>query len=200
MDMLATSLLDTWFADALEGPREATARNKVWFQADPQFDAMLRERYGDLPERILAGEFDDWKLAPRSALARILALDQIPRNIHRGTARAFAFDAQAREAAAEAVERGHDLALHPLESIFVYLPFEHAEDAATQARSVACFGELLARAPANQIGIFEGCLDYAHRHAEVIRRFGRFPHRNEMLGRPCTAEEAAYLRDGGQRF
>lgn len=199
-DQLAEALLDTWFGSALDGPAQADARSKLWFRATAEFDAGLRDRFGTLPDRIRAGEFDAWKLAPRTALACVIALDQIPRNVHRGTAAAFAADAEALACAIEAVERKHDLAVHPLQAVFMYLPFEHAEDAAMQARSIELFAKLRVRAPGDLAHLFDGYLDYAHRHAEVIAKFGRFPHRNEILGRQPTPAETAYLLGGGQRF
>lgn len=197
---LADQLLDTWFGSALDGPHEAQARNAVWFRATPAFDAELRTRFGTLPDRLRAGEFGDWRAAPHTTLARVIALDQIPRNIHRGTPAAFAYDGAALDAALDALARGHDLVVHPLHAVFLYLPFEHAEDASMQARSIACFTALRARAPDGLAPLFDSYLDYAHRHAEVIARFGRFPHRNDVLGRESTPQEDAYLRAGGQRF
>jgi len=197
---LADSLLQTWFGEALDNPAEAEARNTVWFRPTTEFDTRLRERFGSLPDRIRAGEFDDWTLAPPTALACVIALDQIPRNIHRGTAAAFAYDASALASTIAAIARGHDVHLHPLQAVFMYLPFEHAEDAAMQARSVDLFTQLRARAPSTLSPLFDSYLDYAHRHAEVIARFGRFPHRNEILNRTPTAAEEAYLLGGGQRF
>jgi uncharacterized protein (DUF924 family) len=197
---LAEEILAFWFGRATADAAAAQARSKLWFRATPAFDRELVQRFGALPDRIRAGEFDAWRLAPRTALARILALDQFPRNLHRGSARAFAYDAAALAAATDALERNHDEALHPLEAVFVYLPFEHAEDAAMQARAVERFERLRARAPRALAALFDGYLDYAQRHARVIARFGRFPHRNDILGRPATAAELAYLAGGGQRF
>lgn len=199
-DALAESLLATWFGAALDAPAQAEARNQLWFRATPEFDARLRDRYASLPDRIRAGEFEAWKLAPRTALACVIALDQIPRNIHRGTAAAFAYDTEALASALDAVARGYDLAVQPLQAVFLYLPFEHAEDAAMQSRSIDLFTSLRTRAPAQLAHLFDGYLDYAQRHAEVIARFGRFPHRNEILGRRPTPAEDAYLLGGGQRF
>lgn len=199
-DILAETLLDAWFGSALDSPERAEARSRLWFRATEQFDAELRDRFGTLPERIRAGEFEAWTLAPRTALARVIALDQIPRNIHRGTVSAFDCDAAALASAIDATARGHDLAVHPLQAVFMYLPFEHAEDAAMQARSVDLFRGLRERAPAGLVGLFDSYLDYAQRHAAVIEQFGRFPHRNEILGRQPTPEEESYLRGGGQRF
>lgn len=199
-DVRAQALIDFWFGDASSAPAAARERNKIWFQATASFDDVLRSRYGDLPSRLQAGEFTNWGSTPRTGLARILAFDQIPRNIFRGTPAAFAFDALARRAALEFIERGEDQALHPIEAVFVYLPFEHAEDEALQRRSVDLFRALLARAPADLSDLFESYLDYAERHRKVIVEFGRFPHRNATIGRPATPAEIAYLEGGGQRF
>jgi len=199
-DARAHALLDLWFGDAPPDPATARERSKIWFQATPSFDELLRSRFVDLPNRLCAGEFAHWRNSPRTALARIVALDQIPRNVFRGTSAAFAFDALAQEAAIEAVERQFDRALHPIEAVFVYLPFEHAEHEELQQRSIALFSALRKRSPAALDDLFDSYVDYAQRHANVITQFGRFPHRNATLGRAETAAEAAYLAGGGQRF
>ncbi len=196
----ADALLDFWFGHAALEPSAARERNKTWFQAPPSFDALLRSRYVDLPYRLSAGEFPDWGSAPRTALARIVALDQVPRNVFRGTPAAFAFDLLAQEAAIAAVEQEFDRALHPIEAVFVYLPFEHAEDRDLQQRSIELFAGLRSRSPAALDDLFDSYVDYAHRHAKVIAQFGRFPHRNTTLRRAETPAEAAYLAGGGQRF
>lgn len=197
----AEALLHTWFGEApLDDAAAADARNRRWFQAQPEFDALLLKRYGDLPARCRAGEFAGWRDDARGMLARVVALDQLPRNVHRGTPFAFAYDTLALASATQALDLGHDQALHPLQAVFLYLPFEHAEDPGAQARCVELFTRLRARAPASLATHFDGYLDYARRHAEVIERFGRFPHRNAILGRPATPAEDAYLAAGGQRF
>jgi uncharacterized protein (DUF924 family) len=197
---LANEVLSFWFGAAAASIEAAQARSKVWFKADPAFDAELTRRFGGLPQRARAGELDAWARAPDTALARILVLDQFPRNLFRGTRDAFAFDDLAAAAAAEAIGLGFDARLHPLEASFVYLPFEHAESAQLQARAVACFEALQARAPQGLEAMFASFTDYAHRHRVLIERFGRFPHRNAILGRPSTAEEIAYLEGGAERF
>ena len=197
---LAEALLDVWFADALESTHAAKARCKIWFRHDTSFDEALAQSFGTLPQRALAGELDTWGELPRYALARIIALDQLPRNLYRDSARGFAFDPAALLAAKDAVARGHDAMLHPLEALFVYLPFEHAEDLAMQVRSVTLIENLQARAPRGLEPVFAGFADYARRHQQVIARFGRFPHRNGVLGREPTPEEIDYLGQGGERF
>jgi uncharacterized protein (DUF924 family) len=193
-------ILQCWFGAALHNAEAARARAKLWFGCSAEFDALLSQRFGDLPHRLLGGEFHEWARTPRSALARIIALDQFPRNLFRKDPQAFAFDAAAVAAALGAVESGYDTALHPLEAVFVYLPFEHAEDLGMQARAVKSFETLQTRAPQGLEALFASFTQYAHRHQRVIAEFGRFPHRNKVLGREPTPAEQAYLRAGGERF
>ena len=197
---LADEVVRFWFGAATASIEAAQARAKVWFKADPAFDEELTRRFGGLPQRARAGELDPWAGAPESALARILVLDQLPRNLFRGTPDAFAFDPLAAAAASEAIEHGFDAQLHPLMASFVYLPFEHAESAELQDRAVDCFEALQARAPQGLEAMFASFTDYAHRHRVLIERFGRFPHRNAILGRPSTADEIAHLASGAERF
>ncbi|HEY8610161.1 MAG TPA: DUF924 family protein, partial [Roseomonas sp.] len=183
------ALLDAWFGGEPDRYREA------WFRADPTFDAMLRDRFATAAETATQGRFPEWAEEPEGALALCLLLDQVPRNIHRGTARAFAADPVARAVARDAVlRRRHDLRLTPMQRIFLYLPFEHSEEMGDQDLSVALFEGLRddPRAPAPG-----GVIDYAWRHRAVIRRFGRFPHRNTILGRASTAAETMFLEMNG---
>jgi len=193
-------LLEFWFGDATASPERAVARNAVWFARDDAFDAECRTRFAPLLERAAAGELDRWRGAARSTLALVLLFDQVPRNAFRGTPRAFAYDDRALAAARAGVALGFDAHLHPVEAAFLYLPFEHAEDRAMQERGVAAFEALLARTPAGFQPIIAEYADYARRHCAVVRRFGRFPHRNALLGRPATPDEEAYLRGGGETF
>lgn len=182
----ARAVLDFWFGDA-------SAARAEWFRKDPAFDAQIRERFGMLVEAVLAGaSFGD---SPAERLARILVLDQFTRNIFRDTPRAFAGDGLACSLAQAMSDVGDDLRLPPWQRAFVYLPFEHAEDEALQDRAVRCFEALAGEVPA-----LSDMLDYARRHRNVIRRFGRFPHRNALLGRTSTAEELAFLQQPGSRF
>ena len=193
-------ILDFWFADALDSIEAAERRVGVWFASDEAFDREVRERFGALPDLAHAGGLDGWRGDPRSALALVIVLDQLPRNLHRGSSRSFRCDDRALEVAREAVAAGFDTELHPLEATFLYLPFEHAESLPHQERCVELYERLAARAPAGLEARFEGFCQYARRHREVIRRFGRFPHRNAVLGREPTSEEIAYLEGGGDRF
>jgi uncharacterized protein (DUF924 family) len=168
---------------------------KVWFTKDDAFDQAIRDRFGALIEQALRGEHESWGEDPRSALAEILVLDQLTRNAFRGTARAFAGDARALAAASRLVGARQDEALPSFMRTFVYLPFEHAESLAMQDESVRLFRRLVAGGDDPQ-----NLVDYALRHRAMIERFGRFPHRNEILGRLSTAEEIACLKQPGSRF
>ena len=192
MDTDPRDVVDFWFG--AEGSPERGRARAVWFRKDPAFDDAIRARFGGAVEAALAGAFAAWDATPEGALARVLLLDQFTRNIFRDTPRAFAGDAQALAAAQAAVARGFDRALDPLQRWFLYLPYEHAEDVAVQRQSLALF-EALTR----ETGDGEP-LEWARRHADVIFRFGRYPHRNEVLGRVSTPEEVAFLREPGSRF
>ena len=154
----------------------------------------MRERFLAIYEKAAAGDLAGWPAEPRSLLALIIVLDQFPRNMFRGAARAFSTDAQALAAAQRMVAAGWDQGLLPVERMFVYLPFEHAEDAAMQARALELFDSI---ATAPELG---DVIDYARRHQTVIARFGRFPHRNEILGRVSTPEELEFLSQPGSSF
>ncbi len=186
--LLAREVLEFWFGPA-PGPVRA-----AWFAKDPAFDEAIRQRFGATIERALAGGFVQWEIAPRGALARIVVLDQFTRNAFRDTPRAFAGDAIALACATRLADSGGDLALAAVERWFAYLPFEHAESLAAQERSLALF-ERLARDSGDAAP-----LDWARRHADVVRRFGRYPHRNAILGRRSTPAEEAFLGEPGSRF
>ena len=193
MDAQAQAVLDFWFLPP-DNPGYGQSRAE-WFRKDEAFDARIAERFGALIDDALAGGLRAWEATPHGALARLIVLDQLTRNVHRGTPRAFAGDAQALALAQSLTEQGLDQQLPPMLRAFAYLPFEHAEDLAMQARAVELF-QLLSQA---QPG-FESMLDSAQRHQEVIARFGRFPHRNAILGRPSTPQEVAFLRQPGSSF
>ncbi|MGE5539440.1 MAG: DUF924 family protein [Gemmatimonas sp.] len=183
-----TDVLAFWFGDVAGD--DFRSRKPLWFEPDAAFDAEVRNRFEDVHFAAARGELSSWRADPRGALALVIVLDQFPRNMYRGTARAFATDPQALAVAREAIDRGFDRQLAPVLRLFLYLPFEHSESLADQDRSVALFAEL---------GDAE-TLDYARRHREIIARFGRFPHRNAVLGRASTAEEVAFLKEPGSSF
>ncbi|MEZ4215985.1 MAG: DUF924 family protein [Myxococcota bacterium] len=196
------ALLAAWFEGSERDAARIAALVPRWFGGGADFDALLGEQFGGWLERAEAGDaaLDAWCATPRGALAAVLVHDQLPRNLRRGDPRAFALDAAARRIAARAIERGFDLCLRAVEAAFLYLPFEHAEDRAEQARSVALFEALRQRAPRAAAAAFDTFEDYARRHRDVVERFGRFPHRNATLGRAPTAEEEAFLAAGGDAF
>jgi len=185
-------VLDFWFG-APGSPERGKPRN-VWFKKSEAFDRELRHRFLARHESAAAGTLAAWDETPLSLLALIIVLDQFPRNMFREEARAFATDAAALAAAQRMVERTWDHDLKPLERSFSYLPFEHAEDLAQQQRSVALFERLAADS-----GLADP-LTWAQKHYDVIARFGRFPHRNQVLGRISTPEEIEFLKQAGSSF
>ena len=185
-------VLDFWFG-APDSPERGRPR-ECWFEKSESFDGVVRSRFLRVYERAAAGEFSHWECTPLAALALVVVLDQLPRNMFRGLARAFAADALALRVARNIVNRGFDALLRPVERWFAYLPFEHAEDLAAQRRSIALFGSL-AGCPDSA-----GVMDYSQRHYAIIARFGRFPHRNAILDRESTSEELAFLSQPGSSF
>lgn len=182
------AVLDFWFG------HEGRSRPE-WFRKDAAFDESIRTRFGALVDAALQGPPAALPEDPRGLLARIVVLDQFPRNLFRGQARAFAGDAQALLLARHAVARGADRALPPVQRSFVYLPFEHAEDLQAQDESIRLFEALAADDPERA-----DALVWARKHQVIIQRFGRYPHRNAALGRSSTAEEAAFLLEPGSSF
>lgn len=187
----AEELLAFWFAERAK---------KLWFERSDAFDEEIRSRFAGLAAEAARGALAPWEEAPKSALALVILLDQFPRNMHRGRAEAFACDPLARAVAGRAIDRGFDLTLPRDRRFFLYLPFEHSESVAEQDRSVALFHAWVEAAPdADKPRALEQ-FEYVLRHQEIIRRFGRFPHRNAALGRETTAEEAAFLNEPRSSF
>jgi uncharacterized protein (DUF924 family) len=179
-----TEVLDFWFS----------CDRKNWFAKNPAFDKEVRARFLPLYERAMREELQSWREAPASCLALVILFDQFPRNMFRGSAQSFAADPLARDAARVIVDGGWDKTMTPDERMFVYLPFEHSEYLADQERCLALMGE---------IAVFPETADlpkWAEAHVVIIRRFGRFPHRNAALGRPSTAEELEFLKQPGSSF
>lgn len=193
----AEQVLDFWFGgdDASEEVQAKLAAR--WFVRDDAFDAQIGTRFGNLIDSAISGELEAWNRSPRSWLASLLLLDQFPRNLYRDSALAFSGDDKARRIALAGIERGNDLALPVRYRAFAYLPLEHAEDLPLQLRCVALFEALASDPEAVPAEIYTQYLGYAQRHCDVIRRFGRFPHRNPVLGRTSTPDEQAYLDAGG---
>jgi uncharacterized protein (DUF924 family) len=172
---------------------------KAWFTKDDSFDAQIRQQFLSDYEKAAAGDYAHWSDPPRSAVALLLLLDQLPRNLFRGEARSFATDDQALAITKQLVDTDADKLLMPAYRFFIYLPFEHSEAMADQNRCVELMELLVEEVPDLEDG-FKSGLDYALRHREVIERFGRFPHRNEILGRQSTSEEIEFLQQPGSRF
>ncbi|HUL56385.1 MAG TPA: DUF924 family protein [Usitatibacter sp.] len=186
----AGDVLDFWFGP--EASRGATRAE--WFRKDGNFDARIRDRFGELHAMAARRELESWRGEAASMLALVVVLDQFSRNLFRDDARAFAQDPYARECVREAIARGDEGKLLPVERMFLYLPFEHSEDiddqryAIDRMRSLEAFPET------------KGLTQWAEKHEAVVRRFGRFPHRNAILGRASTPEEMEFLREPGSRF
>lgn len=184
-----------WFGPLDDAGLCATDRNALWFKATPATDEACSERFGDLVGRALAGDLGEWATANRGLIALVLLLDQFTRNIFRDTARAFSGDARALGLAQKTIASGHHQRLPAIHQAFLFLPLEHHEDLEVQEECVTLFEELAAVTGSEQIA---GFTRYAVAHRDVIARFGRFPHRNAVLGRESTAAERAWLeRHGG---
>ena len=197
----AAELLRYWFGEAAHDVQATwVSRHALWFGKDAALDAEIRVRFGALQVLAAAGALANWARSPRGALALILLLDQCPRNLFRASPQAFATDAQALHQARAMVDAGDDARLWPIERVFVYLPLEHAEELAAQEQSVALFTALRDTAPQDDRARFEDFLDFAQRHHAIMARFGRFPHRNAILGRASSAEERAFLQQPGSGF
>lgn len=193
-------IVNFWLGDAPGSAEALEQRKRMWFRADPELDVEIELRFGGILARQAAGVSEKWKVSPRGRLGLIILFDQFPRNIHRGSAKAFALDSRALDLCQSGIDAGLDRALKPLERMFFYMPLQHAEALGTQDRSVEMFEALAASCPAEQRAFFDQALGYAREHRELIARFGRFPHRNRVLGRVATAEETAYLEGGGATF
>jgi uncharacterized protein (DUF924 family) len=190
----AEEILSFWFGEARDEHAYYEERRVLWFSADPRVDQGIRDLF--MADYQLAAErkLMDWQDTPRSGLALIVLLDQFPRNMFRGTPRAFATDPLAREVATRFMRQANDQFLLPVERMFIYLPFMHSEDLAHQQQSVTLFQHLA------QERDYLGSTSYALRHKEIIARFGRFPHRNAIVGRTSTLEELAFLQQPGSSF
>lgn len=190
-------ILRFWLGEPGSDP---LAKSSLWWKKDEAFDAECRRGFEAALEAGLRGELASWEKTPRGRLALVILYDQLSRNMYRGTPRAFAQDARARDIALRAVDVGDERVLGPVERQFLYMPFMHAEDVDLQRRCVACFERLVAEAPPDKRAYFENGLDYAKRHADIVERFGRFPHRNAILGREMTKDETEFLKQPGSSF
>lgn len=201
-DPRIAEVLSYWLGAAQPTDADALTQQPLWFAKSDATDDQIRTRFGPLVEEALSGALDGWAESALGRLALIVLLDQFTRNLFRGTPRSFAGDARALQLALDGILAGHDAdpSVPTVARIFFYLPLEHAEDGPLQAQSVAAFTQLHDLAPPALRGLLAGTLDYALKHQDVITRFGRFPHRNPILGRSSTPAEEAYLAQPGAGF
>ncbi|WP_226686756.1 DUF924 family protein [Stutzerimonas stutzeri] len=193
-------LLHWWFGQGTSASEIAAEKQRLWFGYRAEQDDEARQRFGALVEQALNGELQDWAELPEGWLALVLLLDQLPRMIHRNTPKAFAGDERAQQLVRDGLAHGGDMLLAPIQRVFIYLVLEHAENLATQDLAVAQFTALRDIADESAQPLFVGFLDYAERHREVISRFGRFPHRNAILGRESSDAERLFLEQPGSSF
>jgi len=188
----AGEVLDFWFGR--EGDAEYGQFRDEWFRKDPAFDAGVTEQFGDLYEEAAAGSLDGWRDDAASCLALVIVLDQFPRNMFRGDGRTHAQDNRALGASTYAVEHALDRELPAFQRMFLYMPFMHSESVEDQRRSVELFERLASEQGAPDV------VSYAVAHRDIVEQFGRFPHRNEILGRETTPAEAVFLTKEGSSF
>ena len=188
------ALLTFWFGAQSEGLSDSTHRSQ-WFNVDAGFDDQCRT-FESLVLAAAAGELDDWQQTPEGTLAFILLCDQLPRNLYRGSAQAYAFDELALRAATQGIDQGFDRELGWDQRAFFYMPFEHAEHITAQHTAVGLFAKLRDEVPASAREIFGNNLRFAHQHRDILLRFGRFPHRNPVLGRESSAAEIDFVAQG----
>lgn len=194
------AVLEFWF------PPDNARANALWWGKDPQLDAEIRERFGATLAAAKSGQLDGWAATASGRVALIIVLDQLSRNIHRGDAQTYDADEQARRLTLEGVALGHDRELPAIQRLFFYMPLEHSEQLEHQEQCIELIRALAAEVAAEP-GVepgrrdrFHGFIDFAVRHRDIVARFGRFPHRNALLGRPSTAEELEFLKQPGSGF
>jgi uncharacterized protein (DUF924 family) len=193
-------VLDFWFGACGSASEIAARQRKLWFGKSAENDQAVSDRFAATLAAASAGKLDHWANSPRGRLALVIVLDQFPHHIFRDQPQAFATDPQALALSLAALAANEDRQLTPIERVFLYLPLEHAESIEMQERSVSLYAALASEATADERALFEDFLDYARKHRDVVARFGRFPHRNAILGRPSTPDEVEFLKQPGSRF
>jgi uncharacterized protein (DUF924 family) len=193
-------VLAFWFGPPGSASEIAGRQRKLWFGKSPENDRAIIERFAATLAAATAGRLDHWARTPHGRLALVIVLDQFPHHIHRDQPQAFATDPQSLALSLDVLAAGEDGQLAPIERVFLYLPLEHAESLELQERSVSLYEKLAHQAAADERALFDGFLDYARKHRDVVARFGRFPHRNEILERPSTPDELEFLKQPGSRF
>jgi uncharacterized protein (DUF924 family) len=192
-------LLADWFAGTREDPQLIPARNAWWFGADADRDSLLAKRWGQDCADAASGSWGGLDAEPPGRLALVLLLDQLPRNLYRGTPQAFATDSLALDLCLNGHDRGMGQRLSLIERVFFWMPLQHVEDLELQDLGVRLYESLAGDDP-EQAELWRGFARFAHLHNDIIAKFGRFPHRNEILGRESTDAELAWLAEGGVRF
>lgn len=193
-------ILQFWFGEEVSNQAIAKSQAALWWSKNAVIDAQMRAEFSDWLDAAAKGALVHWQQQPASYLALIILLDQFPRNIYRGTASAFAYDTQALSLAQQGVANGLDQQLTPIQRVFFYLPLEHAEDLAAQEQAISLFAQLEQMVSPAEQALFAGYTEFARKHRDIIARFGRFPHRNAILGRRSSAEELAFLSQPGSGF
>ena len=196
----AEEVLAFWFGDAPDDPATPQRQAQLWWSKVPALDDEIRRRFAGLRRRAIGGELDDWLAAPRGRLAAIILVDQFSRNLFRGDPEAFRNDPIALLWCRDGIDADADQALRPVERQFLYLPLQHSENLPDQELSVVLYEQLLKAVPAGQRDQYRDYLDFARRHHDIVARFGRFPHRNRILGRASTPEEVEFLKQPGSSF
>lgn len=187
-------ILNYWFGGIDDNALPPSQRTEIWFGAKKETDEEIRNKFGEDLKKALAGEYADWEQDPRGSLALIILLDQFSRHIYRDTAHAYQQDQKALDICLQGIQKENDHALSLLERAFFYFPLMHAENIDMQATSLRAFQILVNLSFSETRSVYENFAEYALGHYEVIKRFGRFPHRNIALGRPSTTEELEYLK------
>ena len=193
-------VLAFWFGHGQTAIEVANEKTELWWSKNERVDREIVDQFAATSEAAANGELARWSESPRGLLALIICTDQFPRNMYRDTPRAFACDSVALAYAKQCVDDGVATQLRPIERVFAYLPFEHSEELAEQERSIALYHELTQSVCADEVKLFNGYLDYAQQHYDIIKRFGRYPHRNKILGRESSDEELAFLKQPGSSF
>lgn len=196
---LASDVIEFWIGNAANDSASMQNAFKRWFQGGQALDAEIQQRFGVAVAAALAGEYTQWEESPRARLALVILLDQFPRNIHRGTALAFAGDARAVALSRRTIAENALRTMTPLEQLFMLMPYQHVEYLPAQEEGLLQFRELATAEVDDVVARFlQSSLDYAVQHRDIIARFGRFPYRNKVLGREATNEELEWLKTGAR--
>lgn len=195
-------ILDFWFGDLNEKGLPSDAHRRIWWIKDPENDEMIKVNFGNDLNMAIKGELENWSSNHRGSLALILLLDQFSRNIYRDTAKAFSQDQIAVKLCLEGIDKSFDNKLHPVQRIFYYMPLMHSEDICNQEKSIKSFSNLAKQSTATEAiaNMVFSSFEYALKHYEIVKRFGRYPHRNKILGRESTQEEIEFLSGSGSSF